>query len=84
VTAGTGSEVGRAALITMNSGAKPALISPHMIPSVAVCDPELRMAALGVCLDPVSTPTASADPASVEAVIGWLGSNRLTRKTLRV
>jgi alcohol dehydrogenase class IV len=42
-TAGTGSEVGRAALITMNSGAKLALISPHMIPSVAVCDPELTL-----------------------------------------
>lgn len=40
-TAGTGSEVGRASLITFNDGQKLAIISRHMIPDVAVCDPEL-------------------------------------------
>jgi 4-hydroxybutyrate dehydrogenase len=42
-TAGTGSEVGRAALITLRDGRKLGFISPHMIPKVALCDPELTM-----------------------------------------
>jgi 4-hydroxybutyrate dehydrogenase len=42
-TAGTGSEVGRGALITFAEGAKLALISPHLIPQAAVCDPELTL-----------------------------------------
>lgn len=42
-TAGTGSEVGRASLITLASGDKLALISKHMIPDAAVCDPELTL-----------------------------------------
>jgi alcohol dehydrogenase class IV len=53
-TAGTGSEVGRGALITFDvstGGAageeaaddKLALISPHLIPTAAVCDPELTL-----------------------------------------
>jgi 4-hydroxybutyrate dehydrogenase len=40
-TAGTGSEVGRAALITLDDGRKLGFISPHLIPNVAICDPEL-------------------------------------------
>ena len=42
-TAGTGSEVGRAALITLRDGRKLGFISPHMIPNKAVCDPELTL-----------------------------------------
>ncbi|MCY3875428.1 MAG: iron-containing alcohol dehydrogenase [Rhodobacteraceae bacterium] len=42
-TAGTGSEVGRGALITLADGRKLALISPHLIPHAAVCDPELTL-----------------------------------------
>jgi len=42
-TAGTGSEVGRGSLITMASGAKLGLISKHLIPTAAVCDPELTL-----------------------------------------
>lgn len=40
-TAGTGSEVGRGAVIIMEDGRKLAIVSPHMIPKVAICDPEL-------------------------------------------
>ena len=40
-TAGTGSEVGRGALITLKDGRKLGFISPHMIPKIAICDPEL-------------------------------------------
>jgi 4-hydroxybutyrate dehydrogenase len=42
-TAGTGSEVGRAALITLNDGRKLGFISPHLIPDRAICDPELTL-----------------------------------------
>jgi alcohol dehydrogenase class IV len=42
-TAGTGSEVGRAALITLDDGRKLGFISPFLIPRRAVCDPALTM-----------------------------------------
>jgi len=40
-TAGTGSEVGRGALIILDDGRKLGLISPHLIPKLAICDPTL-------------------------------------------
>ena len=42
-TAGTGSEVGRGALITLKDGRKLGFISSHMIPKIAICDPELTL-----------------------------------------
>jgi 4-hydroxybutyrate dehydrogenase len=42
-TAGTGSEVGRAALITLNDGRKLGFISGHLIPRRAICDPLLTL-----------------------------------------
>jgi 4-hydroxybutyrate dehydrogenase len=42
-TSGTGSEVGRAALLTLNDGRKLGFISPHLIPKCAICDPELTL-----------------------------------------
>lgn len=42
-TAGTGSEVGRGALITLRDGRKLGLISGHLIPKRAICDPELTL-----------------------------------------
>lgn len=42
-TAGTGSEVGRGALINLDHGSKLALISPHLIPKRAICDPDLTL-----------------------------------------
>jgi hypothetical protein len=42
-TAGTGSEVGRAALITLRDGRKVGVISPHLIPRRAICDPDLTL-----------------------------------------
>lgn len=42
-TAGTGSEVGRAALLTLRDGRKLAFLAPYMIPRVAVCDPDLTL-----------------------------------------
>jgi 4-hydroxybutyrate dehydrogenase len=42
-TAGTGAEVGRAALLTLSDGRKLGLISPHLIPKRVICDPELTL-----------------------------------------
>src|SRR5215475_6355437 len=42
-TAGTGSEVSRGGVIIMDSGRKLAIGSPHLIPRLALIDPELTM-----------------------------------------
>ncbi len=40
-TAGSGSEVGRATLIVLDDGRKRALVSRHLLPRRAICDPDL-------------------------------------------
>lgn len=43
-TAGTGSEVGRGSLIQLpQTGRKTIVLSPHLLPSAAICDPELTL-----------------------------------------
>jgi alcohol dehydrogenase class IV len=42
-TAGTGSEVGRGAVIVLGDGRKLGLISPHLLPKAAICDPDLTL-----------------------------------------
>lgn len=42
-TAGTGSEVGRGAVIVLSDGRKLGILSPHLIPKVAICDPTLTL-----------------------------------------
>ncbi len=42
-TAGTGSEVGRGAIIILDDGRKVGIISPYVIPKVALCDPALTV-----------------------------------------
>lgn len=43
-TAGTGSEAGRSALIQLpQNGRKSAILSPYLLPSVSICDPELTL-----------------------------------------
>jgi 4-hydroxybutyrate dehydrogenase len=42
-TAGTGSEVGRGAILILDDGRKVGVISPHVVPKSAICDPELTM-----------------------------------------
>lgn len=75
-TAGTGSEVGRGAIITFRDGRKLGLISPHLIPKRAILDPELTlglpplltaatgMDAISHCIEcfisPVDNPVAAA------------------------
>ena len=42
-TAGSGSEIGRAALLTLKNGKKLAFLSEHLLPKAAICDPELTI-----------------------------------------
>lgn len=42
-TAGTGSEVGRAAIIILADGRKVGLLSPHLVPKAAIVDPDLTL-----------------------------------------
>ena len=42
-TAGTGSEVGRGAIIIVDDGRKLGFLSPHLVPKLAICDPELTL-----------------------------------------
>lgn len=58
-TAGTGAEVGRAALLTLSDGRKLGLISPHLIPRWVICDPELTLG-----LPPVLTAATGLDALS--------------------
>lgn len=55
-TAGTGSEVGRGAIITIDDGRKLGLLSPHLIPKVAICDPTLTLG-----LSPLLTAATGMD-----------------------
>jgi 4-hydroxybutyrate dehydrogenase len=73
-TAGTGSEVGRSAVITMadeqGTVRKTVLFSPHLMPTLALCDPELT-----VGLPPRLTAATGMDALThnVEAYLsqGW-------------
>jgi len=42
-TAGTGSEVGRGAILILDDGRKVGVISPFVVPRTAICDPELTL-----------------------------------------
>ncbi len=80
-TAGTGSEVGRAAVIITREHRKLGIISPHMLPSIALCDPELTyglppfltaatgMDALSHCLETYMAPAINP-PADAIAIDG--------------
>lgn len=42
-TAGTGSEVGRGAVLILDDGRKLGILSPFIVPKVAICDPEMTL-----------------------------------------
>jgi len=42
-TAGTGSEVSVGAVVVMENGRKETIVSPNLIPAVAICDPDLTL-----------------------------------------
>jgi alcohol dehydrogenase class IV len=58
-TAGTGSEVGRAAIVILADGRKVGLLSPHLIPKTAIVDPELTLS-----LPPMLTAATGMDAIS--------------------
>jgi 4-hydroxybutyrate dehydrogenase len=90
-TSGTGAEVGRAALLTLDDGRKLGFISPHLIPKRAICDPELTLAlpagltaatgldALSHCIETFCSPR---DNPPAEA-IGLDGAGRIWRNLER-
>lgn len=80
-TAGTGSEVGRAAVIITDGGRKLGILSAHLVPTIALCDPELThglppgltaatgMDAISHCLETYMAP-AFNPPAEAIALHG--------------
>lgn len=93
-TAGTGSEVGRAAVIVTAAGRKLGIISPHMLPSLSVCDPELTyglppgltaatgMDAISHCLETYMAP-AFNPPAEAIALDGLTRGLRAIEVAMR-
>ena len=92
-TAGTGSEVSRAAVIILDSGEKRIIFSPNLIPEIAILDPELTVglppfltAATGMdaithCVEAISSPriNASADAIGASALKDALGDGALLK-----
>jgi alcohol dehydrogenase class IV len=85
-TAGSGSEVGRAALLKLDTGRKLGFLSPHLLPKAAVCDPELTLSmpprltaatgmdAISHCVETYCSPRANAvaDAIALEGLArGW-------------
>ena len=93
-TAGSGSEVGRAALITVRDGRKLGFLSPKLLPVAAVCDPELTvscpdsltaatgMDAISHCVEAILSPRANpvADVLARDGLTRGVRAIRLVRK----
>ncbi|SAL09672.1 iron-containing alcohol dehydrogenase [Caballeronia telluris] len=92
-TAGTGSEVGRGAILILDDGRKVGVISPHVVPKVAICDPDLTaglppmltaatgMDAIAHCLETFMAP-AFNPPADGIALDGlWRAWRHIERAT---
>ncbi|EKS71080.1 MULTISPECIES: iron-containing alcohol dehydrogenase [Caballeronia] len=94
-TAGTGSEVGRGAILILDDGRKVGVISPHVVPKVAICDPGLTvglppqltaatgMDAIAHCLETFMSPMRNP-PADGIALDGlrraWAHIERATKE----
>lgn len=92
-TAGTGSEVGRGAILILDDGRKVGVISPYVVPRVAICDPDLTlrlpplltaatgMDAIAHCLETFMAP-AFNPPADGIALDGlWRAWRHIERAT---
>lgn len=94
-TAGTGSEVGRGAILILDDGRKVGVLSPHLIPKSAICDPELTlglpplmtaatgMDAIAHCLETFMAPAFNppADGIALDGLRrGWMHIERATRE----
>ncbi|MDM0046803.1 iron-containing alcohol dehydrogenase [Variovorax dokdonensis] len=94
-TAGTGSEVGRGAVLILDDGRKVGVISAHVVPKSAICDPDLTldlpakltaatgMDAIAHCIETFMAP-AFNPPADGIALDGlwraWAHIERATRE----
>lgn len=86
-TAGTGSEVSVGAVVVMENGRKETIVSPNLIPDVAICDPDLTLglpahltAATGMdavthCIEAVLAPSINPPAEGV----GYEGATRALR-----
>ena len=86
-TAGTGSEVSVGAVVVMENGRKETFASPNLIPTVAICDPDLTLglpphltAATGMdavthCIEAVLAPSINPPAEGV----GYEGATRALR-----
>lgn len=93
-TAGTGSEVGRGAILILNDDRKVGVLSPYLVPKSAICDPSMTlglppmltaatgMDAIAHCLETFMSP-AFNPPADGIALDGlrraWLHIEQATR-----
>jgi alcohol dehydrogenase class IV len=86
-TAGTGSEVSPGAVVILSNGRKETFVSPFLVPTAAICDPELTLAlppsltaatgmdAMTHCIEAVLTPVVHP-PAEA---IGVDGAERVSK-----
>jgi 4-hydroxybutyrate dehydrogenase len=93
-TAGTGSEVGRVTVIVMDNGRKLAVLSPHLIPASAICDPDLTiglpppltagtgMDAIAHCVEALLSPRVNP-PADAIALDGLARAVRHIERVVR-
>ncbi|WP_165645883.1 iron-containing alcohol dehydrogenase [Bordetella bronchiseptica] len=94
-TAGTGSEVGRGAILILDDGRKVGVISPFVVPRTAICDPELTlklppaltaatgMDAIAHCLETFMSPLFNppADGIALDGLArAWRHIERATRE----
>ncbi len=92
-TAGTGSEVSSGAVVIMSNGEKLILASKHLVPRVAICDPDLTLglpamltAATGMdavahCIEAVCSRQVNppADAVGLDGITRALGQGHLER-----
>ncbi|MEN9855964.1 MAG: hypothetical protein RLZZ157_1090 [Pseudomonadota bacterium] len=92
-TSGTGSEVSIGAVIVLDSGVKELFVSKHLIPSVAICDPDLTLglpawltAATGMdavthCIESILSPNINppGDAIAGDGIARALGAGMLAR-----
>ena len=76
-TAGTGSEVGGGAVLITDGGHKVVIVSPNLIPKMAICDPELTLSlpkhltaatgmdAMAHCIEAFLTPAINPPAAAI-------------------
>ncbi len=92
-TSGTGSEASVGSMIILETGEKELLVSPNLIPAIAICDPELTLglpagltAATGMdavthCIESILSPTVNppADAVALDGIERAVAKGMLVR-----